>query len=49
MGKLSKHFLPSGKIYTGAIHFTNGKPMTGATHTASSKPLTHTKPKVTKR
>lgn len=49
MSKTSTHYLPSGKVYTGAIHKTNGKPMTGATHTASSKPLTHTKPKKTKK
>jgi hypothetical protein len=45
MAKTSKHYLPSGKEYKGAVHKTNGKLMTGAKHTASSKTLTHTKPK----
>jgi hypothetical protein len=48
MSKTSKHYLKSGKLYTGPIHKTGGKPMTGATHTAASKPLTHTKPKKVK-
>jgi hypothetical protein len=49
MSKTSKHFLPNGKEYSGAIHKTNGKPMTGAKHTPSSKPLSHTPPKKTKK
>ena len=48
MSKTSKHYLSTGKEYTGAIHKMNGKPFTGATHTASTKPLTHTKPKKAK-
>jgi hypothetical protein len=45
MGKSSKHYLPNGKEYMGAIHKMDGKPHTGAKHTASSKVLKHTKPK----
>lgn len=45
MAKKSKHYLPNGKEYKGAVHKTNGKPMTGAKHSASSKVLKHTKPK----
>ena len=39
------HYLPSGKLYTGATHKAKGKLMTGAKHTAASKNLTHTPPK----
>jgi len=45
MSKTSKHYLKSGKEYTGAVHRMNGQVHTGATHTASSKVLTHAKPK----
>jgi hypothetical protein len=45
MGKMSKHYLPNGKEYKGAIHKMGGKPHTGAKHSASSKVLKHTKPK----
>lgn len=45
MSAASKHYLKSGKLYTGAVHKMNGQVHTGATHTASSKVLTHTKPK----
>jgi hypothetical protein len=45
MAKNKPHYLPSGKLYTGATHKSNGKLMTGAKHTAASKFLTHTKPK----
>ena len=45
MSKGSKHYLPNGKIYTGATHKMNGQVHTGATHSASSKILKHTAPK----
>jgi len=45
MPKSSKHYLPSGKEYKGAIHKMDGQVHTGAMHSASSKPLTHSKPK----
>jgi hypothetical protein len=45
MAKGVKHYLKSGKEYTGATHKMNGQIHTGAKHTASSKILTHTKPK----
>jgi hypothetical protein len=45
MSKISKHYLASGKLYTGATHKMSGKIHTGAKHTASSKVLTHTKSK----
>lgn len=45
MAKGSKHYLPSGRLYTGATHKMKGKLHSGAKHTASSKVLSHTKPK----
>jgi len=48
MPKESKHYLKSGKLYTGAVHKMNGQIHTGAKHSASSKVLTHTKPKKAK-
>ena len=48
MAKTTKHYLKSGKLYTGPTHKMNGQVHTGATHTASSKVLVHTKPKKTK-
>lgn len=45
MSKTSKHYLPNGKEYKGAIHKMNGQLHTGIKHTASSKVVTHTKPK----
>jgi hypothetical protein len=48
MSKTSKHYLKSGKLYTGVVHRMNGQVHTGAKHTASSKVLTHTKPKKAK-
>lgn len=45
MSKTSKHYLPSGKLFIGAVHKMGGKIHTGAKHTASSKIVTHTKPK----
>lgn len=48
MSKSSKHYLASGKVYTGPIHKMGNKVMTGAKHTAKSQKLTHTPPKVKK-
>lgn len=45
MAKGSKHYLPSGKLYTGSTHKMDGKVHSGATHTAASKVLSHTPPK----
>lgn len=45
MSKSSKHYLPSGKLYTGAVHKMNGQVHSGASHTASSKLLSHAMPK----
>ena len=45
MPKSSKHYLPNGKEYKGAIHKMDGQVHTGAKHSASSKLLTHSKPK----
>ena len=44
MGKGVKHYLKSGKEFTGAYHkMPNGKLHTGKNHTVSSKPLVHFK------
>lgn len=46
MAKTAKHYLPSGKLHTGATHkMPDGTLHTGAKHTASSKPLKHSAPK----
>ena len=45
MAKSSKHYLSSGKEYTGATHKMGGQVHTGSTHSASSKVLKHAKPK----
>lgn len=45
MSKNATHYLPNGKVYTGARHKSGNTLMTGAKHTASSKVLTHTAPK----
>ena len=45
MAKTSKHYLPSGKLYTGPTHKAGSVLMTGAKHTAQSKRLSHTAPK----
>ena len=45
MAKNKPHYLPGGKLYTGATHKTNGRLMSGAKHTKTSKFLSHTKPK----
>jgi hypothetical protein len=42
MSKSAKHYLPSGKLYTGATHKMGGELHTGATHTAKSQKLSHT-------
>lgn len=41
MATKSKHYLPNGKLYTGATHKMDGKIHSGSTHTASSKLLSH--------
>jgi len=45
MAKNKPHYLPTGKLHTGATHKTGETLMTGAKHTKSSKVLSHTKPK----
>lgn len=45
MAKSSKHYLPSGKEYKGAIHKMDGQLHTGVKHSASSKVVKHSKPK----
>lgn len=45
MAKGSKHYLPNGKLYTGATHKMKGQLHSGAKHTSSSKVLSHKKPK----
>jgi hypothetical protein len=40
-----KHYLPNGKLYTGATHKSGGRLMTGKTHTAKSVYLKHSPPK----
>lgn len=42
MSKSAKHYLPSGKLYSGATHKMGGELHTGATHTAKSQKLSHT-------
>ena len=49
MSKLATHYLPNGKVYTGAVHKTGSVLMTGAKHTAQSKVLSHTHPKKAKK
>jgi len=49
MSASAKHYLPNGKLYTGARHKMGSKLLSGATHTATSKLLTHTKPKAKKK
>lgn len=39
------HYLPNGKLHTGATHKAGKTLMTGEKHTKTSKVLTHTKPK----
>ncbi len=46
MAKAAKHYLPSGKEYTGPKHkMPDGSLHTGAKHTKSSQVLSHKKPK----
>jgi len=47
VAKNQKHYLPSGKEYTGPTHKTKGKLMSGVKHTTASKILIHNKPKKT--
>ena len=49
MSATKTHYLPNGKVYTGATHKAGGVLMTGAKHTATSQVLTHTAPKVMKK
>lgn len=49
MGKMSTHYLPTGKVYKGEVHKTKGVLMTGAKHTDKSQKLTHTPPKKTQK
>lgn len=42
------HYLPNGKLYTGATHKVGKTLMTGAKHTKASQVLTHTKVKGSK-
>lgn len=42
MSKTKTHYLPNGKVYTGATHKSGNVLMTGAKHTADSVKLTHT-------
>ena len=46
--KRQPHYLPNGKLYTGATHKVGKVLMTGEKHTKGSKVLTHTKPKGSK-
>lgn len=45
MTKSAKHYLPSGKLYTGPTHKMGKELHTGATHTDKSQKLSHSKPK----
>jgi len=49
MSKMQTHYLPNGKVYTGATHKAGGVLMTGAKHTATSQVLSHTEPKKVKK
>lgn len=48
MSKSAKHYLPSGKVYTGPTHKMGKELHTGKTHTSRSKKLTHKPPKAKK-
>lgn len=48
MSKSAKHYLPSGKEYTGPTHKMGGELHTGKVHTSKSKKLSHKKPKAKK-
>ena len=45
MAKGKPHYLPNGKLHTGATHKEEGVLMKGEKHTAASKKLSHTPPK----
>lgn len=49
MSKSQTHYLPNGKVYTGATHKAGTTLMTGAKHTASSQKLSHAKPMKAKK
>jgi hypothetical protein len=49
MSKSQTHYLPNGKVYTGATHKAGSTLMTGAKHTASSQKLSHAKPMKAKK
>jgi len=49
MSKTKTHYLPNGKVYTGATHKAGSTLMTGAKHTASSQKLSHAEPKKAKK
>jgi len=43
MSKSAKHYLESGKAYTGPVHKMGGELHTGAEHSDKSQKLTHSK------
>jgi len=43
MSKSAKHYLESGKAYTGPVHKMDGELHTGAEHSDKSQKLTHSK------
>jgi len=45
MAKGKPHYLPNGKLHTGATHKEAGVLMAGEKHKAASKKLSHTPPK----
>jgi hypothetical protein len=49
MSKTQTHYLPNGKVYTGATHKAGSTLMTGAKHTANSQKLSHAEPKKAKK
>jgi hypothetical protein len=49
MSKMQTHYLPNGKVYTGATHKSGNVLMTGAKHTDASQKLSHTAPKKAKK
>jgi len=44
MSKSAKHYLESGKAYSGPVHKMGKEVMTGSVHTAKSQKLMHSKP-----
>jgi len=49
MSKTAKHYLPSGKEYSGPTHKMGDELHTGAKHTAKSQKLSHKAPKPKKK